>query len=141
MVRLRERKMESVERHEQNGLVEPISLRATRVTPEIIDYVWRQIVEAIHSLRIILFGSQARGEARGDSDLDLLVVHDSPRTNKDVHQQLEYLFWDRRFGLDLVVRKPEEVRWNIDDGNPFYTQHILKQGIVLYDRETAAEAG
>ncbi len=34
----------------------------------------RQIVEAVHPLRILLFGSAARGEFAAASDLDLLVV-------------------------------------------------------------------
>jgi len=33
-----------------------------------------QIVEAVHPLRIILFGSAARGDMRPDSDIDLLIV-------------------------------------------------------------------
>jgi predicted nucleotidyltransferase len=39
-----------------------------------VDRIVRRIVEAVHPLRIILFGSRARGDARPDSDLDLLVV-------------------------------------------------------------------
>lgn len=34
----------------------------------------RRIVDAYHPLRIYLFGSQARGTSRPDSDYDLLVV-------------------------------------------------------------------
>ncbi len=34
----------------------------------------RRIVEAVHPDQIILFGSQARGDAGPDSDVDLLVV-------------------------------------------------------------------
>ena len=33
----------------------------------------RRIVDAVHPLRIILFGSAARGEAGPDSDVDFLV--------------------------------------------------------------------
>ena len=35
-----------------------------------------RIVEEVHPRQIILFGSHARGDARSDSDIDLLVVSD-----------------------------------------------------------------
>lgn len=34
-------------------------------------------LKALHPYKIILFGSQAYGNPRGDSDIDLLVVLDS----------------------------------------------------------------
>ena len=34
----------------------------------------KKMVEAVHPLRIILFGSAARGDMRPDSDIDLLIV-------------------------------------------------------------------
>jgi uncharacterized protein len=48
----------------------PDGLRA--LIPDIV----ADIVSAAHPARIILFGSVARGDARADSDLDLLVVLD-----------------------------------------------------------------
>ena len=33
-----------------------------------------KIVKEIHPERIILFGSRARGDARDDSDVDLMVI-------------------------------------------------------------------
>jgi hypothetical protein len=36
-----------------------------------------RIVDGVHPKLIILFGSQARGEATADSDVDLLVVEDA----------------------------------------------------------------
>jgi len=36
------------------------------------------LVEAARPKRIILFGSQARGEASDDSDVDVMVVEENP---------------------------------------------------------------
>lgn len=42
--------------------------------PELLNEMVRRIIEVAHPLRIILFGSAARGEMGPDSDLDFLVV-------------------------------------------------------------------
>jgi predicted nucleotidyltransferase len=47
------------------------------ITDEKLQEIVRRIVEAIHPDRIIMFGSRARGDARPDSDLDLLIIKDS----------------------------------------------------------------
>ncbi|MEW6657959.1 MAG: nucleotidyltransferase domain-containing protein [Thermodesulfobacteriota bacterium] len=112
-----------------------ISLQTNEVTLEVIEYICQRIIEAINPCQIVLFGSQARGQAARGSDLDLLVVHDSPETDRQVRRQLEKLFLHRRFGLDLLVRTPAEVARNMVDGNPFYTEHIFGRGIILYQRE------
>lgn len=39
-----------------------------------MDELVRRIVDAVHPLRIYLFGSAARGTAHADSDLDILVI-------------------------------------------------------------------
>lgn len=113
---------------------ERTSLRVSQVTPEVIATVTQRIVEAINPRQIILFGSFARGDATSDSDIDLLVVQDTAQSDRAVRRRLERVLLDRRFGLDLLVRTPEEVALNLADGNPFYTEHIFGAGIVLYDR-------
>lgn len=109
-------------------------LSSTEITPEIIELVTRRIVDAIRPQKIVLFGSQATGDAESESDLDLLVVHDSKRSDREARLFLDRLFLERRFGLDLLVRTPEEVSRNLADVNPFYTDHIFGRGIVLYER-------
>ncbi|NGZ26812.1 MAG: nucleotidyltransferase domain-containing protein [Magnetococcales bacterium] len=42
--------------------------------PSLIDTLVSRIVEEANPERIILFGSQARGDARPDSDIDVLVI-------------------------------------------------------------------
>ena len=113
----------------------PVSLQVTEVTPEIIEYIKQRIIEAIRPQQIVLFGSYARNDTRERSDLDLLVVHDTSKTDREIRRQLDQLFLKRRFGLDLIVRTPEEVALNLADGNPFYTKHIFGQGVVLYERK------
>jgi predicted nucleotidyltransferase len=47
------------------------------VTPEVIEDVVRRILSAGAPLRIVLFGSRARGQAHPNSDLDLLIIEES----------------------------------------------------------------
>lgn len=46
----------------------------THLDSPLTDEIVRRIVNAIRLHKIILFGSRARGEARPDSDIDLLVI-------------------------------------------------------------------
>lgn len=110
-------------------------LATQKVTPDVIAYVVEKIVRAIEPQRIILFGSRSRGQETESSDLDLLVIQDSGRSNRQVRREIELLLWGRRFAVDLIVATPEQVDRNVADGNPFYTRHILAEGKVLYDRE------
>ncbi|MDY0357628.1 MAG: nucleotidyltransferase domain-containing protein [Sedimentisphaerales bacterium] len=104
------------------------------VTSDLIAYVIEKIVHGISPRKIILFGSRSRGQATESSDLDLLIVHDSGRPNRQVRREIEHLLWGRRFPVDLIVTTPEQIDRNVADGNPFYTRHILTEGKVLYDR-------
>ncbi len=47
-------------------------------TNELIADMTARIARDFHPLRIILFGSHARGDATADSDVDLLVEFDRP---------------------------------------------------------------
>jgi predicted nucleotidyltransferase len=109
-------------------------LQTQQVTPELIAYIVEKIAREVAPRRIILFGSYARGDAVPTSDVDLFIIQDRDLSNREMRRQIERLLWGRRFGVDLIVRKPEEVERNVNDGNPFYTQSILGEGRVLYER-------
>ncbi len=121
--------------------MQPSILQSYRVTPEVIEYVWRKIRDAINPVKIILFGSQADGTAGKESDLDIFVIHDLPQPSRQVRRQLDRLFLHRRFGLDVIVRNQEQVNLNLADNNPFYTEHVFKRGVILYDREQQKTSG
>ena len=84
--------------------------------------------------QIILFGLRSRNQETPSSDLDLLVIQDRGKPNRQVRRQIESLLWGRRFAIDLIVATPEQVDRNIAGGNPFYTRHIMVEGKVLYER-------
>src|ERR1041385_2218183 len=58
-----------------------------RIPEKAIDQVVQQIVEKFKPQKIILFGSYACGNPRPESDVDLLVVMDTPL--KESQQSLE----------------------------------------------------
>ncbi len=111
-------------------------LQTRQLTSELIAYIVEKIAREVTPRQIVLFGSRARGEATDSSDLDLFIIQDSKTSNREVRRRIESLLWGRRFGVDLIVRRPEEVARNVADGNPFYTRHILAEGRVLYERPT-----
>lgn len=66
--------------------------------------VIKRIARALQAERVYVFGSQARGDARGDSDVDVFVV--VPETDEPSYRlaQRAYAAANRySFGLDIVV--------------------------------------
>ena len=57
--------------------------------------------------RVIVFGSQARGEARDDSDLDLLVVEPEVHNRFDEMARLASLLGRELIPADVVVMSDE----------------------------------
>ncbi|MGD2157344.1 MAG: nucleotidyltransferase domain-containing protein [Anaerolineales bacterium] len=109
-------------------------LQTERITPALLNYIVEKIVREIEPKQIILFGSRARGDDVASSDIDLFIVQDRELSNRQVRRKIEHLLWGRLFGVDLIVRRPEDVERNLADRNPFYTQHIYSEGQILYER-------
>lgn len=103
-----------------------------RVPRESIETVVRQIVERFQPEQIILFGSYAYGRPGPESDVDLLVVMDTPLKEMEqavrICQAIEY-----HFGLDLIVRTPATLARRLALGDSFLHEATHK-GKVLYER-------
>ncbi|PZR98409.1 MAG: hypothetical protein DLM69_08705 [Candidatus Chloroheliales bacterium] len=92
----------------------------------------RQIAERFDPERIILFGSYAYGKPTPDSDVDILVIMNTPM--REVMQAAEIRdAIDYPFALDLLVRTPEKVAQRITLGD-FFMREITKRGKVMYER-------
>ncbi len=78
------------------GVAEPVGdcsiLLTERVTPRLIQYICEQIVRLVSPQKIILFGSQARGDDQEGSDVDLLVIVDSFEHSRLVTDRIHRFF-------------------------------------------------
>lgn len=75
----------------------------------ILDEIIHRIVEVAHPLRIILFGSAARGQMRPDSDLDLLVVAAGTPHRRRLAQQIYLRLFGIAVPVDIIVVTPEDI--------------------------------
>jgi predicted nucleotidyltransferase len=103
-----------------------------RIPDDAIAAVVDQIVRKYRPARIILFGSYANGSPRPESDVDLLVVMDTP-LREAVAAATICRSIDYHFGLDLIVRTPATLARRSALGDPFIRE-ILDKGKILYER-------
>jgi len=104
-------------------------LNTEKITPELIKYIVNKIVQEIQPEKIILFGSYARGDFDQESDLDLFIIKDGEESSRIMRRKVESLLWGRRFPMDIIVRKPEEVDWNFRAKNPAFISYCLESQI------------
>jgi predicted nucleotidyltransferase len=81
--------------------------------------------------KAIVFGSVARGEADRWSDLDLVIVVDTPRPFLDRYLDFTGIYdvWPQ---LDLLIYTPEEFERMQAEGRPFI-EHVLTEGVVVHE--------
>ena len=84
-----------------------------------------------HPDRIVLFGSYAGGQAREDSDVDLLVVMThAGRAARLAGEMVSRL--KPAFSVDLLVRDPSAIEARVKLEDPFILD-ILAHGKVLHE--------
>ena len=76
---------------------------------EFISIMTERIVREFDPLQIILFGSEARGEADRDSDIDLLVVFAELTDKRKTALDIERVLADVPVAKDILVSTPEEL--------------------------------
>jgi predicted nucleotidyltransferase len=92
-----------------------------------------RIVKRFQPDRIILFGSRARGDARQDSDVDLLVVMPVQGSKRRKQLDVRMALHDIPTPVDVIVTRPEEFAWRKDVVGTIEWP-AAREGKVLYAR-------
>ena len=99
-------------------IIDQIRQTARRVTPT--------------AKRILLFGSQARGDAREDSDWDILILLDKERIRLEdidnVSYPLRELGWSIGENINTILYTVSD--WEKNSFTPFY-KNVEAEGITL----------
>lgn len=112
--------------------VPPVNKRK-RIPMKSIRAVANHIAEKFDPEQIILFGSHAYGKPTAWSDVDLLVVMDTPKGEMEAILEVGRSLPDVTFSVDIVVRSKKvlERRKKLGD---WFLREITKKGKILYER-------
>ena len=104
------------------------------ITPDIIQEMVDRIVREFDPVKVILFGSQARGEGNGDSDVDLLVVLDEIDDEFETMIEIGAALARAPAAKDILVTTPDEIaRRGHVIGSALHW--ALRDGRTMYERE------
>jgi predicted nucleotidyltransferase len=96
----------------------------------------KMIGQTIHDVdpkaKVILFGSRARGEARHDSDWDVLILVDTPSVSMRQFQTLSYDLWVKGLELGQEINPIIYTKQQWENSQPtLFKHHIIEEGIAL----------
>ncbi len=108
--------------------------RHTELDQQIVSEIVHRIRSIANPLKIVLFGSRARGDHRPDSDIDLLVIEESslPRHRRAIPLNAALSDLPLDVDAEVVVYTPSEVEdWR--GASAAFVTTALREGKVLYE--------
>ena len=111
------------------------------VTDALLDRMIRTIVDEVDPEQVILFGSRARGDARPDSDVDLLVIESEPfgpgRSRHAEEVRIGGALPATPVARDILVYSRDDIeQWRGSLNH--VAARALREGRVLYARDWGA---
>lgn len=100
---------------------------------KVLNKIISAILKVIVPDKIILFGSQARGNAKPESDYDILIIksgiENASKVEGDIY--VNFFYEDVPASVDIVVATPEIVE-QYKDAIGCILKPALSEGIVIY---------
>lgn len=101
--------------------------------PEIVQRIAEAIKRVAPDAKTILYGSEARGDARPDSDIDLLVLMEGEKRDFKREDEIISPLYDIELETGIIISPMMMLRkdWeNRPFRTPFYI-NVVNEGIVL----------
>lgn len=101
--------------------------------PEIVQQIKQRVLETEPTATTILYGSEARGEARPDSDIDVLILLEGEKRDLHKENELSGVLYDLELSSGVLISPMIMLRkqWeNRPFKTPFYI-NVMNEGIRL----------
>lgn len=112
-----------------------MKLNMDKINSKVIGEIKDLIAQKISPVKIILFGSLAKGDEKEGSDLDLLIIKESSLPRHKRAKEIRLLLSKYIFGKDILVYTPDEIEEWKDVPDAFITT-VMKEGKVLYEEKS-----
>ena len=103
------------------------------ISQETLQEATRRLIENFRPQRIILFGSQARGTADDQSDVDLLVVTNFVGKRRTLMVEMDRALRGLGIARDIIVITPEEFERDSEIPGTI-ARPAAREGRILYER-------
>lgn len=128
------------------NLLVPLAIIALKSSLHGFSYLWdmknsskilgeikRLVLAQDPTAKIYLYGSRAKGQARTDSDWDLLILVSSDEVTREVETSITYPLYDLEFETGELISPMvySEKEWNTKYSITSFYRNIMKEGHLL----------